>query len=111
MKEVEERRDDSFKNNICIRRKGGIALRGRSREKHCTDVGTTLVRRFYSDAFRVNFRGLMVFVVEFASSFCCAPDPPRRNFVSACGYVAPFFSLKSSNLFFLLNFVVFEFFF
>ena len=91
MKEVEERRDDSFKNNICIRRKGGIALRGRSREKHCTDVGTTLVRRFYSDAFRVNFRGLVVFVVEFASSFCCAPDSPHRYFVFAFGHVVPYF--------------------
>ena len=93
------------------RRKGGIALRGCSREKRRTDVGTTLVRRFYSDTFRVNFRGLVVFVVECAPSFCCVPDPPRRNVVFACGYVAPFFSLKSSNFFFLLNFVVFQFFF
>ena len=93
------------------RREGGIALRGCSREKRRTDVGTTLVRRFYSDTFRVNFRGLVVFVVEFAPSFCCVPDPPRRNVVFACGYVAPFVSLKSSNFVFLLNFVVFALFF
>ena len=53
----------------------------------------------------------MVFVVEFAPSFCCVPDPPRRNVVFACGYVAPFVSLKSSNFVFLLNFVVFALFF
>ena len=93
------------------RREGGIALRGCSREKRRTDVGTTLVRRFYGDTFRVNFRGLVVFVVEFAPSFCCVPDPPRRNVVFACGYVAPFVSLKSSNFVFLLNFVVFALFF
>ena len=70
-----------------------------------------MVRRFYSDTFRVNFRGLVVFVVEFAPSFCCVPDPPRRNVVFACGYVAPFVSLKSSNFVLLLNFVVFALFF
>ena len=93
------------------RREGGIAIRGRSREKHRTDVGTALVRRFYSDTFRVKFCGLVVFVVEFAPSFCCVPNPPRRNVVFACGYVAPFVSLKSSNFVFLLNFVVFALFF
>ena len=52
----------------------------------------------------------MVFLVEFVPSFCCVPDPSHRNFVFACGYVAPFFSLKSSNFVFLSNFVVFAFF-
>ena len=86
-------------------------MRGCSREKRRTDVGTTLVRRFYGDTFRVNFRGLVVFVVEFAPSFCCVPDPPRRNVVFACGYVAPFVSLKSSNFVLLLNFVAFALYF
>ena len=53
----------------------------------------------------------MVFVAEFVPSFCCVPDHPHRNFVFAGGHVAPFFLLKSSNFFFLLNFVVFQFFF
>ena len=69
-----------------------------------------MVQRFYSDTFHVNFRGLVVFLVEFVPSFCCVPDPSHRNFVFACGYVAPFFSLKSSNFVFLSNFVVFAFF-
>ena len=101
----------SFKwGQFYSRREGGIALRRCSREKRRTDVGTTLVRRFYSDTFRVNFRGLVVFVVECAPSFYCVPDPPRRDVVFACGYVAPFFLLKSSNFVSLLNFVVFAFF-
>ena len=44
----------------------------------------------------------MVFVAEFAPSFC--------NFVFASEYVAPLFSLKSSNFVLLSNFVVFAFF-
>ena len=95
-----ETTDELADQLIYSRRDGGIALRGRSREKRRTDVGTTLVRRFYSDTFRVNFRGLVVFVVECVPSFCCVPDPPRRNVVFACGYAAPFFSLKSSNFVF-----------
>ena len=48
--------------------------------------------------------------MEFALSFYCVPEPPHRNFVFACGYVAPFFSSKSSNFVFFSNIVVFAFF-